>query len=71
MNKLSQFDQIAEAIVNYIDSRGEPIRMSELLKYFENMPIDAGRVTLELMADRVLYFTEDRKVAISKRSHNK
>lgn len=60
------FDLIATAITNYLKSVNEPVVLSQVHEHFKeaNFMIDPGRVILELAADRVLYFTEDWKIAV-------
>jgi hypothetical protein len=61
------FDSVAAMVIDFIKSSNHPVSVQGIDETFknENLPISAGRVVLELIADRVLYFTEDRKVGIS------
>jgi hypothetical protein len=61
------FDSVAAMVIDFIKSNNHPVSVQEIDETFENenLPISAGRVVLELIDDRVLYFTEDRKVGIS------
>jgi hypothetical protein len=62
------FDSVAAMVIDFIKSSNHHVSVQEIDETFENenLPISAGRVVLELIADRVLYFTEDRKVGIPK-----
>lgn len=60
------FDYIANQIIEYLNSIGHPIDPYHIGVHFADsgFVIDAGRVTLQLLADRILYLTEDRKIAV-------
>ena len=62
----SEFDLVATMVIDYVKSENRPISVGELIEKFTNVniPLDAGRVTLQLLADGSLYLTEDRKIKI-------
>jgi hypothetical protein len=63
------FDSVAAMVIDFLSSRNHPASVQDIVETFENddLPIFAERVALQLIADRVLYFTEDRKVGISRK----
>jgi hypothetical protein len=66
------FNTVSVAVIEFIKGKSQPVYIQELTDYFagKELPIDAGRVTLQLIADRKLYLTEDRKVAVSEQCAN-
>jgi len=58
------FQKVSQLVINFISTKQGPVDLSEIEQYFisDDLPIPAGRVILNLIADQVLYFTEDRKI---------
>lgn len=67
MDQTSEFSSIANQVLDFVRNKGGTVFVTELLDNFEeeNLHIEAGRVALQLVVDRRLYYTEDRKLALS------
>lgn len=63
----ADFERIARRVIAFIDAKHGPVPLDELEQHFahENLSISVGRVVLQLLADRKLYLTEDRKVMVT------
>lgn len=61
---LAEYKQVAQAVIDFITTKNGLVTVTEIEQHFSSdvLPIPVGRVTLNLIADRVLYFTEDRKI---------
>jgi len=61
---LAEYQQVAQAVIDFITTKNGSVTATEIEQHFSSdvLPISVGRVTLNLIADRVLYFTEDRKI---------
>lgn len=62
----AEFERIADRVISFIAEKREPVLLNEIEQFFahENLSISVGRVILQLLADRKLYLTEDRKVMV-------
>jgi hypothetical protein len=63
----AEFEQIARRVILFIEQKRAPVQLNEIEETFanENLSISVGRVILQLLADRKLYLTEDRKVMVT------
>jgi hypothetical protein len=64
-----EFNLIADEVIVFVSSQEGPVPLKEIEDHFSNMnfKIPVGRVVLQLVADRILYLTENRDVAVSKK----
>jgi hypothetical protein len=62
-----EFNQIADEVIAFASSQEEPLPLKEIEDHFSDVDckIPVGRVVLQLLADRKLYLTENRHVAVS------
>jgi hypothetical protein len=63
----AEFEQIARRVISFIEEKHAPVHLNEIEETFahEKLSISVGRVILQLLADRKLYLTEDRKVMVT------
>ena len=64
---IQDFDMVAELAIGFIKNQNGPVELNIIEDNFseDNLPLPVGRVILQLLADRILYLTEDRKVMVS------
>lgn len=65
----AEFDRIACSVISYIKEQHKPVQLSEIEEHFsqDRTAIAVGRVILQLLADRKLYLTDDRKIKVTSR----
>ncbi len=63
----ADYERIARHVISFIDDQPGPVSLDELERSFihEQLSISVGRVVLQLLAERKLYLTEERKVMVS------
>ncbi|QVL51797.1 MAG: hypothetical protein KFB97_09660 [Cyanobium sp. M30B3] len=63
----AEFERIARRVISFIEDKHAPVPLNEIEQFFahEKLSISVGRVILQLLADRKLYLTEDRKVMVA------